>query len=208
MENQKRIKVVALYGKAGAGKDTVMQQVIKMAPNLCHEIVSCTTRPPREGEVNGVNYHFLTVEEFTHKVLSGDMLEATEFREWFYGTALDALSAEQVNIGVFNTAGLEALFEDTRLEVLPVSVEASDKTRLMRQLNRETNPDCEEICRRFFADKQDFKRFEAEIELDFEEYIWYIDNDNGHLDGTIIELVNLISDFNEGQVKGIKAKTN
>lgn len=206
MENQKKIKIVALYGKAGAGKDTVMQQVIKMAPNLCHEIVSCTTRPPREGEVNGVNYHFLTVEEFTHKVLSGDMLEATEFREWFYGTALDALSVEQVNIGVFNTAGLQALIEDPRLEVLCVSIEATDKTRLMRQLCRETNPDCEEICRRFFADKEDFKRFQWETEVEIEESIWYLDNDDGHLDIATRLLIDLIIQFSQDAIKGISGQ--
>ena len=38
-----------------------------------HEIISCTTRPPREGEINGINYHFLTNQEFADKIESGEM---------------------------------------------------------------------------------------------------------------------------------------
>ena len=48
------------------------------------------------------------------------------------------------------------LLEDPRIDLIPVEVLASDKIRLIRSLNREKNPDCEEICRRFFTDKKDF----------------------------------------------------
>ena len=61
-------------GKAGSGKDTILREVVKQNPDI-HEVVSCTTRPPREGEVDGVNYHFLTGEEFGAKVLKNEMLE-------------------------------------------------------------------------------------------------------------------------------------
>ena len=62
-----KIKVVALFGKAGSGKDTILREVVSKGD--FHEIVSCTTRPRREGEQDGVNYHFLTNEEFTDLVL-------------------------------------------------------------------------------------------------------------------------------------------
>ena len=175
MEN--KIKIVALYGKAGAGKDRFLQEIMKNEPGLCHEIVSCTTRPPREGEINGVNYHFLTVEEFTQKVLNGDMLEATEFRAWWYGTPLLSLDPDKVNIGVFNPAGMVAIKEDPRLDVIPVKVEASDKVRLMRQLNREDSPDVAEIIRRYQTDEKDFREYEAE----HEDNVFYIDNSAGEL---------------------------
>lgn len=57
---------------------------------------------------------------------------------------------------MFNIAGIEALLQDNRLEVFPVYVNANDKVRLLRSLNREEDPDCEEICRRFQTDKKDF----------------------------------------------------
>lgn len=150
-----KIKVVALFGKAGSGKDTILREVVSKGD--FHEIVSCTTRPRREGEQDGVNYHFLTNEEFTDLVLQDRMLEATVFRDWCYGTALDSLDYNKINIGVWNPEGLELLIEHPTLDVLPIYITADDKIRLLRQLNREAWPDCHEIVRRFGTDEEDFK---------------------------------------------------
>lgn len=148
-------KIIAIMGEAGTGKDTLMQEVLKVHP--FHEIVSCTTRPPREGEVDGVNYHFLTNEEFAAKVLNDEMLEATEFNNWFYGTGLESLSEDEINIGVFNPTGIESLLAHRdKVKVIVFRVYVSDKTRLIRQLNREREPDVHEIIRRFKADWIDF----------------------------------------------------
>lgn len=169
MEN--KYQVVALIGKAGAGKDSIQKATCELHPLMFHPIVSCTTRPAREGEVEGVDYNFISLNEFTRKVLNGDMLEATEFRDWFYGTTLDSLSKDKINIGVFNPAGVEALLEDPRLDVIVFEVVAPDKQRLMRYLNREETPDCAEMCRRYFTDEKDFSV------LDFDRY--QIDNWDG-----------------------------
>ena len=153
----KQYKLAILMGKAGSGKDWLLRQIIERDTN--HEfqkVVNCTTRPIREHEQDGVNYHFLTVEDFTEKVVNGDMIEATEFNHWFYGTMLSTLSPDKINIGVFNPTAVEILLEDKRLNTYVVYVEAPDKVRLLRQLNREEYPDCHEIVRRFTADEQDF----------------------------------------------------
>ena len=86
-------KIVTLSGKAGAGKDRMMQEVLKVlreeSPEFTiNEIVSCTTRPMREGEVEGKNYYFLTHEEFAERLADGTMVEATIFNDWCYGTSL------------------------------------------------------------------------------------------------------------------------
>lgn len=162
-----KIKVVALFGKAGSGKDTILKEVV--ANGGFHEIVSCTTRPMREGERDGVDYHFITNEKFTDLVLDNRMLEATVFRDWCYGTSLDELKYDQINIGVWNPEGLELLIEHPSIDVLPIYIVADDKIRLLRQLMRETNPDCAEIVRRYGTDEQDFKwinnRFPEHIEV-------------------------------------------
>ena len=157
-------KIVALSGQAGAGKDSIMQAVLKVAPGL-HEIISCTTRPMREGEQEGVNYFYLTKEQFAEKVLNMEMLEATCFNDWFYGTALQSLDESVVNIGVFNPDGIDALLESPLVEVKVYYVQATDKNRLIRQLNREENPDVDEIWRRFRTDREDFSDLDYEYEV-------------------------------------------
>lgn len=157
-------KIVALIGEAGAGKDSVMQAVLEAAPGL-HEIISCTTRPMREGEQEGVNYFYLTNEQFAAKVLNMEMLEATCFNDWFYGTALQSLDESVINIGVFNPDGIDALLESPLVEVAVYYVHATDKNRLIRQLNREENPDVDEIIRRFKADRDDFSDLGFEFQV-------------------------------------------
>lgn len=161
-------KILALFGKSGAGKDTVQKWLVSNFSNM-KGIVSCTTRPKREHEHDGIDYHFIDNIEFTKKVLDGTMLEATSFRDWFYGTPFDELDYNLINVGVFNIHGIECLLEDSRLSVLPVMIDAPDKTRLKRNLSREKNPDCEEICRRFLADEKDF----SDIPFDYEIFMNY-----------------------------------
>lgn len=150
------IKVIALMGKAGSGKDTILTTLTHQYPNEYNEIISCTTRPPREGEVNGVNYHFLTLHEFTQKEINNDMLETTVFNNWHYGTALSSLSTDKVNVGVFNPAGVRSLLQNKLIDLTVYYIWASDKERLIRQLSREQEPDVHEIIRRFATDEADF----------------------------------------------------
>lgn len=153
----KKYKILAIMGKAGSGKDTLLKALLRepvfadAAP-----IISCTTRPIRENEQDGVDYHFLKKEDFTIKLLSGDMLEATVFNDWCYGTALSSLSEDKVNIGVFNPEGIEILQQNDNIDLTVIYIQADDKDRLLRQLMRENNPDVHEIVRRFSTDEKDF----------------------------------------------------
>ena len=158
-------KLIALFGQSASGKDT-LAKILAKQDNIS-EIISCTTRPKRDYEQEGIDYHFLTNAQFTQKVLDGSMLEATSFRDWFYGTPIDSLKEDKINVGVFNIQGIECLLKDDRLEVYPVYIACEDKLRLQRSLDRESNPDCEEICRRFLTDKQDFD------DIPFEYYTHY-----------------------------------
>lgn len=154
-------KIIALIGKAGSGKDTILHELIKTSLNL-HEIISCTTRPRREGEVEGVNYFYMTPEQFGDKVLHDEMLEATCFNDWFYGTSYDSLRSDVINVGVFNPTGIDSLLARPDVEVTTYYIQTSPKTRLLRQLNREQDPDVAEIIRRYSTDETDF------ADLDFE----------------------------------------
>lgn len=155
-------KVLAIMGEAGTGKDSLMKAILKLQPML-HEIISCTTRPMRQGEVEGVNYYYYTPEQFGDRVLHDEMLECTVFNDWFYGTSYDSVRSDCINIGVFNPTGVESLMARPDVDVKVVRVVAEDKTRLMRQLNREKWPDVREIVRRFHADWIDFEGIDEDI---------------------------------------------
>lgn len=163
-----KYKILALIGESGAGKDTIMQEVIHSGLHLA-EIVSCTTRPPREGEIDGKNYHFLSNSAFLHKLKQGEMLETSKFNNWFYGTSLKELNPNMINIGVFNPDGILSMLQNPEVELAVIHVRASDKTRLIRQLSREENPNIEEILRRYQADKKDFSA------IQFDRY--YVNNE-------------------------------
>ncbi|MBQ9783444.1 MAG: guanylate kinase [Clostridia bacterium] len=83
MTLQKGLMIV-ISGPAGSGKGTVNAHLLQ-AGDFVYS-VSATTRAPRPGEVDGVNYHFITREEFLARIDSGDMLEYTEYCGNFYGT--------------------------------------------------------------------------------------------------------------------------
>lgn len=148
--------IIALIGEAGTGKDTLMQRILATRPGEFNEIISCTTRPPREGEMDGVNYFFIDPEEFAYKVLNYEMLEATNFNDWFYGTSYDTLRSDVLNIGVFNPDGIRAIEGRNDIDLKVFRITCSDKIRLLRQLNREENPNVDEIVRRYKTDKEDF----------------------------------------------------
>ena len=153
-----KIKVFAICGKAGSGKDTILKLLFELySDSNFHKIIPCTTRPMREGESDWDPYHFVTKEKYGEWLLAGQLIEATSFRDWFYGTHLNALDATKVNIGVFNLEAIECLRQDNRLDVTIVYIDASAKARLLRQLNREDNPDVKEIIRRYGADEEDFQ---------------------------------------------------
>ena len=156
-------KIIAIMGEAGTGKDSLMQEILKLKPEF-HEIISCTTRPKRQGEVEGVNYYYYTPEQFGDRVLHDEMLECTVFNDWFYGTSYDSVRSDCINIGVFNPTGVESLLARPDVDVKVVRVVAEDKTRLIRQLNREEWPDVREIVRRFNADWMDFDGIEEDFE--------------------------------------------
>ena len=181
-------KLIALIGEAGSGKDTLMQNILKKRSFDFNEIISCTTRPMREGEAEGVNYYYMTPEAFIGKVKNNEMLESTCFNNWYYGTSIDSLRDGSYNIGVFNPDGIRSIRNNPRIDLTVFRIECLPKIRLLRQLNREENPDVNEIIRRWTTDQNDFK------DLDF-YYIAIENNDEEDLDlatYAILQELNLV----------------
>lgn len=181
----KKYKIIALFGKSGAGKDTLLHKLHYANPGY-NKIIMTTTRPKRDYEMDGLHYHFVTEKTFAEKLLKEELIEATSFNNWFYGTDIHELDIDRVNIGAFNINAIECMLEDSRLEVYPIYIEASDKTRLLRNLNREENPNCAEICRRYFTDEKDFDDIPFEYDI--------VKNDiNNPVGGVVREIMDKIN---------------
>lgn len=131
-------KLFVVSAPSGCGKGTILSEVMKNNDNLFYS-VSATTRSPRDGELDGVNYYFLSVEEFKREIENGGMLEYAQFCDNYYGTPKQKV-LEKLNQGIdvileIETNGAmqikKAMKEAILIFILPPSV-----SELRRRLNK------------------------------------------------------------------------
>lgn len=84
--------LMVLSAPSGAGKTSISREILRMFPDLRFS-VSCTTRPPRHGEVNGKDYHFLSEEAFREQIARGEFVEWVENYGQLYGTSKKTMDA-------------------------------------------------------------------------------------------------------------------
>ncbi len=158
-------KICYIMGKSSSGKDTIFKRLKERRPEF-RTITLYTTRPIREGETDGVEYHF--TDESGLKALEdkGCVIEVRAYNTkcgiWKYFTAddgqIDLEKEDYIVIGTLQS--FEAMCRYFgRDKLLPVYVEVEDGLRLKRALDREmqqNDPKYAEMCRRFLADRKDF----------------------------------------------------
>lgn len=131
-------KLYVVSAPSGCGKGTILSEVLKNNDNLFYS-VSATTRCPRDGEEDGVNYYFLSVDDFKKEIENGGMLEYAQFCDNYYGTpkqkVLDKLNKGIDVILEIETNGAmqikKAMSEAILIFILPPSV-----SELRRRLNK------------------------------------------------------------------------
>lgn len=89
--------ILLISAPSGAGKSTVGEALLKETTRL-RRVITCTTRPPRSGEVKGVDYHFLSPEDFAQRVARNEFLEHATVYDRSYGTLKSGV-LEQLNVG-------------------------------------------------------------------------------------------------------------
>ena len=162
-------RIIAIVGEAGSGKDSLVEKLIIKDKELFHKIIPCTTRPMRENEIDGVQYHFISMNEFWQYASSKQdyIIDQTCFNGWYYGTKISDLNDDKINIGVFNPAGANQIIKNANFDVKVIQLKVDPVKRMQRQLYRESNPNVSEIARRFLTDEKDFQNFnfKEKIEL-------------------------------------------
>lgn len=177
--------LVVVSGPAGSGKGTVNGELIKKEGFAFS--VSATTRAPRPGEQDGVNYYYISHEEFERRIAAGEMLEYTEYCGNYYGTPLR--EAEQVlaagknlilEIEVEGAMNVKAKYPDAVLIMLLPPSHAIQEARL-RGRGTETE---DKILLRLARTKE-----EAKV---FHKYDYIVYNHDNKSDDAVADILSIV----------------
>ena len=159
-------KIFYIIGKSATGKDTIYKKLLEKYPGVLKNVVLYTTRPRREGEIDGVTYNYVTEAEYEKLKKDGSIIEERSYDTvhgiWRYFTVKDErFDIENSN---FLISGVLESYVATRDffgkdHVIPIYIEVEDGERLSRALKREKKPGNRkyaEMCRRFLSDTDDF----------------------------------------------------
>ncbi|MGL4453213.1 MAG: hypothetical protein ACRCTZ_18785 [Sarcina sp.] len=152
--------IFVLIGKSGAGKDTIMREMMNKNNSLLNP-VSYTSRPMRENEVNGVDYNFVSKEIFIKMINNGKLLEYREYNTefngeavtWYYGLPFDAFEKGKNYIAVLDFIGAKKL-QDNMDDVHIIYIDATEDVRFERALLRDN-----------IEDKADHRVLEIQIRM-------------------------------------------
>lgn len=165
-------KIFCVMGKSATGKDTIYQKLLQENTLDLKRIIPYTTRPIREGEVPGREYHFCTEQDVVRLEAERRIVELraynTVYGIWKYFTVNDGnIKLDQENYLLIGTLEAYIKIRDYfgNENVVPIYVEVEDGERLTRAISREKEqeiPKYEEMCRRFLADAKDFSEEKLE----------------------------------------------
>lgn len=177
MKNKGLLLVVS--APSGCGKGTILGEILK--DDSFYYSISATTRVPREGEQDGVNYHFITKEEFEQRIAQGGMLEYAQYCGNYYGTPKKEVEQMReagrdviLEIEVEGAMKVRALCPDAVfLFIAPPSVE-----ELRRRLNKRGTEAAEVIEERVsqaarelsYADRYDYIIVNGELEKAIQDF--------------------------------------
>ncbi len=152
--------MIILVGESASGKSTI-EKILSDRYGY-EKTVSYTTRPPRDGEIDGVDYHFITEDEYIDKFNSGYFVETGAYNGWFYGTTKDQY--HENTICVLTPHGLRQIKKNfDEKEIYSFYIKVSRRDRLIKILERGDNID--EAIRRNQSDVGQYDGIEDEVDF-------------------------------------------
>ena len=151
--------MVILVGESASGKSSIERCLVENYG--FNKIVSYTTRPPRDGEIDGVDYHFISVEQFSKLKADGFFAETASYREWNYGVAKEDCTDDKV--AVLTPHGLRQVSKIDGINVTSFHINVPRRDRLIKILQRGDN--IEEAYRRSLSDVGQFDGIEDEVDF-------------------------------------------
>ncbi len=162
-----RALLIVVSGPAGSGKTTLCSRLTEACPQGIRRVITCTTRAPRPGEADGVDYHFLTRESFERQVAAGVFLEHALVHGNLYGPRAADVAAHLgagydalLNVDVQGAATIRAKgAADPRLAaaLVTVFIRVSDRAELRRRLTGRGTDPADEIDRRVAAAEEELR---------------------------------------------------
>ncbi len=141
--------VFIISAPSGGGKTTLVNEVISFFPGEVARVITCTTRAPRKGEVNGRDYYFLSEEEFEKKRANNEFLECTKTYDHSYGTLTSSISklGERENVLlVIDVKGALTLMKE--LECVSIFITPPSLEELERRIRHRMEDNEEELAKR------------------------------------------------------------
>lgn len=164
--NKDNTIILAICGKGASGKDTLARNLFLFFSGMfaVKQVILDTTRKPRINEKDGIDYNFLTKEEFKERINTGHYIEYTKFKGQYYGTPFTDIKFGAINIMIVNPRGLKTLkeFRD-RFTIIPIYITIPLGERLKRFIKREGHFKLEYI-RRIIVDFFNFLNIEKVLQ--------------------------------------------
>ena len=163
--------MIVLVGESASGKSSIEKNLVD---NYGYKkIVSYTTRQPRQGEVDGIDYHYISESQFIKLQKEGYFAEVGEYNGWHYGTAKNDCTSDKV--AVVTPHGLRQLAKIPNLDIYAFYINVPRRDRLIKILQRGDN--IEEAYRRSLSDVGQFDGISDEVDyiVNNKNYIKSID---------------------------------
>ncbi|MBR5604196.1 MAG: guanylate kinase [Bacteroidales bacterium] len=149
--------MIVLVGESASGKSSIERHLVNH--HGFNKVVSYTTREPRQGEVDGVDYHFINTERFLELKKQGFFAETAVYNNWNYGTAKEDCTDDKV--AVLTPHGLRQVSKLDGINVTSFYINVPRRDRLIKILQRGDN--IEEAYRRSLSDVGQFDGIADEV---------------------------------------------